>query len=385
MTPPVGVLHVTEDHTRRNTGITAQVNTQCAQLLPLLGERDSLAVCAVGGGSVNVPAGVRLCEPPLDPGAAGRLWRWSPGLVDAIVADARRHGTTLTHMHGFWMGPQYAGVKAAERLGLPSVLTSHGLVRDWALGQPGRLGALKKRIYLALVARRIYRSVTVMHAITPDDRDGLRRLFPGWRIELIPNSVDVAAIASALPAAVTPERGRLLFIGRLHPQKGVDLLVRAFAAAGLPADVRLDVVGPPEVAPYIRGIQDDAARLGVADRVSFHAPAWGPEKFEMMQRAWAVMVPSRHEVTGLVNLEAAACATPTLTTWETGLLDWEDGGGLLARPAVDDLAQALRRIAAWSDEERRDRGRASYDLVTQRYSTAVTAPRWMDLYRELCA
>jgi glycosyltransferase involved in cell wall biosynthesis len=85
----------------------------------------------------------------------------------------------------------------------------------------------------------------------------------------------------------------------------------------------------------------------------------------------------------MVNLEGAACGVPSITTHETGLWDWEKGGGLLIHPTIDELAMALRSAASWSVEERNERGCRSHQLLTSRYSWDEVIPQWKQLYEEL--
>ena len=61
--------------------------------------------------------------------------------------------------------------------------------------------------------------------------------------------------------------------------------------------------------------------------MEFLGPVYGAEKWALIQRAWAMIVPSYSEVVGMVNLEAALCSVPSITTYETGLTDWNEGGG----------------------------------------------------------
>ena len=84
-----------------------------------------------------------------------------------------------------------------------------------------------------------------------------------------------------------------------------------------------------------------------------------------------------------MNLEAAALGVPVLTTHETGLWDWEAGGGVLVHPRVADLSRALTGIFAWSETERLDRGRQLRQLVENRYSWQAVGPQWLELYAGL--
>jgi len=64
-------------------------------------------------------------------------------------------------------------------------------------------------------------------------------------------------------------------------------------------------------------------------------------------------------------------------------LDWEEGGGILIYPRVEDLTRALQQVLSWSDSERQDRGRQLRQLVESRYSWEVVGPQWSNLYADL--
>jgi len=104
---------------------------------------------------------------------------------------------------------------------------------------------------------------------------------------------------------------------------------------------------------------------------------------QLYRNAWAFCAPSHSEAIGLVNLEAAAAGTPVITTHETGLYDWEEGGGLLIHPRVEELCRALEQIFSWSESERQERGRTLRRLVERRYSLEAVGPQWQALYGEL--
>jgi len=85
----------------------------------------------------------------------------------------------------------------------------------------------------------------------------------------------------------------------------------------------------------------------------------------------------------MVNLEGAAVRVPVVTTHETGLYDWEEGGGLLVHPRVEEMAWALSQALDWSESERHERGRALRHLVERRYSWEAVGPQWLELYASL--
>ena len=96
-----------------------------------------------------------------------------------------------------------------------------------------------------------------------------------------------------------------------------------------------------------------------------------------------MVTPSHSEVIGLVNLEAADNFLPSITTHQTGLRDWTEGGGLLISPEVIPLSNALIEASFWTSEEQFDRGVASRSLVKTRYSWDAVMPLWESLYCQI--
>ena len=379
----INILHATDRHTRATTGITFAVNEIIAQTSTMQGQ-GNISLLSVGKTDMDLPAGTRhFCSKPSLP--LSGPWRYAPGYAHLCrkVVDGQK--IDALHIHGVWPYAIFAAHRAASRAGIPTVLTNHGQLTAWALRQPNWLGALRKRLYLALMADRLFKRISVLHAITPLDRESVHRLFSRSRIEVIPNSIDLGKLDRSAAEISSPSPAPyVLFVGRLHPVKGLDLLVEAFGRAALPRDWRLIIVGPEEVSDYAIFLRKMIAASPRANQIELRGPVWkAAEKYALMRNAWVTVVPSHTEVVSLVNLEASACRTPTITTRATGLFDWEEGGGVLVEPTITSIEEALSLSARWTDEERYQRGQASRQLVEQCYSTTATAPRWMELYRSL--
>jgi len=372
------VLQVTDNHSPGHPGVTAVV-TQIARYLGQQGW--PVTILAAGQAEGELPPGVELEEFPLLWG--GNSWRYAPDFV-RYLEKAAGSGDIL-HLHGVWGAPQWQAARVAARLELPAILSAHGMLNSWHW-QDGRLRPLKKHLYWWALAYPAFRQLAVVHAITPQEREELAPQFPGMRLEVIPNAIDLKEVDAALAIPAAPldlERPYMLFLSRLHPKKGIDLLLAAFARAKNRGDWRLLIVGPDYSAAYTAGLNDLARSLGLEGRVRFPGPIFGAGKWQLYRQASAFCLPSRSEVVGLVNLEAAAARTPVITTHETGLADWEEGGGLLVHPQVEDLTGALEALFAWSESERIDRGRDLRQLVEHRYSWEAVGPRWLELYGAL--
>jgi len=280
------------------------------------------------------------------------------------------------------MAPQWIGARIAKQLNVPIVLTDHGMLDRWLWSYKGKLQYWKKKLYWNCVAYPAFCHTSVIHAVTPREREFLAELFPRQRIEVIPNAVHLSEIDKILSQIGgdknTSREQIILFIGRLDPQKGIDILIRAFARTALSTGWRLVIAGPERIHGYLDLLKELAVKEKIADRITFLGEVYGAEKWSLYRKAWVVTAPSNFEAVGLVNLEAAACMTPTITTFETGLSDWQQGGGLLISPDVEMLIEALHKACAWSEKERNDRGVASRRLVADNYCWDVVVKTAVD-------
>jgi glycosyltransferase involved in cell wall biosynthesis len=225
----------------------------------------------------------------------------------------------------------------------------------------------------------VLKKVNYLHSITHLEKESLKQEFRGIPQITIPNGLGNTEIQQySVPAR--PEKF-FLFVGRLHPMKGVDVLIRAFDQAHLDAKWQLLIVGPDYDPSYGKSLRNLARSLEIEDRVVFKGAIFGEEKNLLFSTAWATIVPSYSEVVSLVNLESAAAFTPTITTYSTGLEDWGESGGILVAPNVNQLAGALSRVASWSIEERMRRGQVAHRFVRERYSWEVIGKEWLDSYR----
>jgi len=163
---------------------------------------------------------------------------------------------------------------------------------------------------------RAYRRAA-FHAISDSTRDDLvGRGVPAARIAVIYPGVDAVRYAPD-PATPRAERPTFLYVGRLKRYKGVEIALRALAAARVRrSDLILEIAGKGEDRPRLETL---AAALGVASAVRFLGFVPDEDKRRLMRRAWAVVFPSPKEGWGISNVEAAACGTPALASDSPGL------------------------------------------------------------------
>lgn len=294
--------------------------------------------------------------------AALRAWR-----PDVVHAQDRRSGLVC------------AGLSWGPGTGRPGAVvhTYHGVPDDvgepWFRGAPGAGPSAYTRAVLAadaVVARTTTRTVVPARSMGAFLRRRLR--VPARRLVHIDNGMP-------LPPARVPDGPvrRLLFVGLLVPRKGVHLLLDALASADVPADVHLVVAGD---GPERDRLQEQAVRLGVADRVTFLG--FRSDVPALLAEADALVLPSEMEQQPLVVIEALGAGKPVLATDVGGVGEMVQDAGLVVPPGdVTALAGGLRRLTTALDAGAV--GRRAAELARERFTVDRCRDRHVALYRSL--
>src|SRR5688572_19351658 len=250
----------------------------------------------------------------------------------------------VVHLCNHWTVLNLMVRRAARRLGKPYVVCPAG-----ALPLFGRSKWLK-RAYNALGGGALVRDAAAWVAITRrETADFAAYGIDPARVDVIANGIEPADYTQGEAAAFRDRfalgAGRIvLFVGRLNPIKGPDLLLEAFLARRrVLGATQLLFVGPD--GGMRAALEARAREAGAAERVIFTGWLGGADKVAAYRAADLVVVPSRQEAMSLVALEAGACGIPVLLTDRCGFDEAAEGGGAVAVPpdAVD-LARAGREV-----------------------------------------
>jgi poly(glycerol-phosphate) alpha-glucosyltransferase len=310
---------------------------------------------------------------------------FAPGLVRSI----QNAGLDLLHVHDLWAYPSMASLRLHRSGKLAYVVSPHGMLDPWAV----RNSAWKKKIASFFYGTAHLRSASCLRALCESEAAAMRALGLRNAICLIPNGQELPADAVREQACngLGFARGRkvLLFLGRLHPKKGLPNLLRAWANCqkGEPdaANWALVVAGGDQNG-HARVLSRMALELGIQDSVSLTGPLFSQEKAQAFQRAEAFVVPSLSE--GLPNaiLEAWAWRLPVLMTPQCNLPEgFAEGAAIRVEPSVESLTEGLRALFRMSDSDREEIGARGRCLVERRFSWPVLAEQMVGVYRWVLA
>ena len=237
-----------------------------------------------------------------------------------------------------------------------------------------------------LVERGNVAGAACLHALTKAEADQYRAFGAQCPIAIIPNGVDIPEDldASLFVQSFPALKGKrvILFLARLHPKKGLDLLFEAWALlAPLFPDAHLVIAGPDS-----EGMQDRLASLvardGLEDSVLFTGMLDGPMKWSALAAAEAFVLPSQSEGLSVSVLEAMGVGLPVVVTTACNLPEVEQHRtGWQIEPTLDQLTFALQDLLHNSPIENCTIGARGAALVRARYTWATVARQMADVYR----
>jgi glycosyltransferase involved in cell wall biosynthesis len=286
-------------------------------------------------------------------------------------------GADVCHLHGVWNPNALFLARAAGALALPIIVSPHGQLMPRLLESDGPLRRAKKLLYSAAAVREVVARATLLHAVSDAEERSLRSRYPGKRIEVLPNLLDAAFFDHREPARPRPPTRTITFLGRVERRKGVADLVNAFLRADLPAGWRLRVIGPQDDPGLARWIAEVGRKSASDRRVEIAPPVSGPERIQAFLQSDIVCLPSRSEVLGLVNIEAALLGRLVITTPDAGIEGLEAAGGVICDSSPDVLAQVLARVTRMAPEEYARRCESLRSWARTRFDRGAIVERWV--------
>jgi glycosyltransferase involved in cell wall biosynthesis len=265
-----------------------------------------------------------------------------------------------------------------------SVIDAPTLVQPASSGYYGEAEELSRTRGFPVLRRLSLRN-TAFASISEDiERQWLALGVPASKMHRMASGVETDRFHPG-PSAVEsrlPPRPRVLFTGRLHPQKNLDILLNAWVEVARRTDAHLILLGDGPDRDRLIAL---AEALGIADRVHFPGPVDDPS--EVLRAADLFVLPSVAEGMSNSLLEAMATGLPCIASAIGGNTDLLEAGpaGLLVPP--DDCngwAGAILRVLK-DPGLSRSLGQSALNLINERYAMPVVVDRYIELYRSLCS
>ena len=298
----------------------------------------------------------------------------SPTLRTA-VAEASKEGAVL-HSHGLWLMPNVYPGLIAKRQGSPLIVSPRGMLGPAALN----FSRIKKKVFWSIAQGPALLSVSCFHATAPEEAEDIRAFGLRSPIAVIPNGIDVPPNTISRNHLLLGEPRTLLHLGRIHPKKGIERLLQAWARLEpVHPDWNLRIVGPDE-GGHTNDLRYLSQQLRLS-RVTFDGPLFASEKQAAYQHADLFVLPTMHENFGMVVAEALAAGTPVVSStgapWR-GLV--ENGCGWWVNNDPASLTAALDEAMRRSPKELNAMGEKGRDWMCRDFSWARVARQMEEVY-----
>ncbi len=314
-------------------------------------------------------------------------YTFSPGLLLDALRIAKDYD--LIHITAFWNFPVLAGSLAATLNKKPFIISPRGVLYPEAINIKS---AIFKKLYLNLVAKKYLYKANVIHFTSQDEKERIAVDSDSIRKSIIiPNGIDLKQYDN-LPKPgsfknkypVLKNKRYILFLGRVHKQKGFDILLPAFQAlVNEYEDLRLVIVGPYALG-YKSEIDDWLQKNNLQSKVIFTGLLTGENKFSAYVDAEIFVLPSYFENFGMSVIEAMACGTPIVISNKVGI--WKDvqesQAGIIVETNSKSLYLGIKNLL---DNQIlcKDVTTNAKNLLKEKYSIEIMTTKMISAYNKL--
>ncbi len=317
-------------------------------------------------------------------GPSTAVMAWHPKisrvLRDTIVT------ANIVHIHGLWEEIQHRAAVIARELDVPFLFSLHGTLEPWSMQQ----SRLKKQIYMAVRMKKNLATAAALHYSDETEQ----QLTAEWRLHtpaiIQPYAADLE-LFERLPASGIFRRAFpqledstfVLFLGRLHPRKGLDLLIPAFAQVK-DKTTKLVIAGPSSQEGYEGELRKLVAQHGLTDRVLFPGMLEGNVRTAAYVESRVFVLPSHSENFGLTVIESCAAGTPVIVSDHVALAKQVEANqvGQVVPLEIPAIAEALNTWLA-DPERAKETGEVAREWALRTYNAKSCALAWSTYYDEI--
>jgi glycosyltransferase involved in cell wall biosynthesis len=327
-----------------------------------------------------------------------RGYGWCPALSRWLMRNAPRFDV-LT-VEGLWQHHGPATRAAAHAAGVPYVVYPHGMLDPW-FKEAYPLKHLKKSIYWKLWGHQVLRDALAVAFTTEEEQRLAQDAFQPWKARSVLSPLGVKAPGGDAAARMLAWQDRmpaltgrkfLLFLGRIDPKKGADILLQAYASLYSSAQSKnahdspppaLVLAGPENNLAFAAHCRELMRQLGLRDNqdVFWTGLLDDQSKWAALEAADAMVLPSHQENFGYVVAEALAVGTPVLISERVNL--WReviaDGAGVAAPDDLDGTRRLLAAHGAWTPADRARFSTAAHACFSARFQLEAAARRQIEV------
>jgi glycosyltransferase involved in cell wall biosynthesis len=362
------VLHVIPSVAERSGGPATAIIPMCRALMQQ--GIEVLLVSTDAGLKEHNVAEYKGVPAMLFPSEFGESFKYSRPLASWLTLNIRQFD--LAHVHAVFNHSSVAAARACRRAGVSYIIRPLGTLDPWSMSQK----SLRKRLFWQIAGKRMLQGAAAVHYTSEGEKLSTERLTGLNHGRVVPLGIEKTSATTRKTVA----HPYVLVLSRLHPKKGLDVLIDAFLSlASQFSNWRLVIAGdgPPD---YVSKLKNKASQC---DRVVFTGWVDGEQKDALLGCASLLALPSYQENFGLCVMEAMSHSVPVLVSPGVNLAPEivKANAGWVA--AIDEESLTSKLTEALSDEAQRvKRGRAGQQLSLL-YSWENATKSLVQLYQQV--
>ena len=365
------IIHVVEWIGRKGGGLSTGV-------LPLSSELNKIGChsIVVGGKHISDDSTFTRNVHSFDV-IDGGLFGYSPGIKKYLLSS----DADIIHIHGLWKYSSYIAYKVAKKREIPWVVSVHGMLTKYSL----RRSKFKKSIAFSFYAKNILQHATVIHVMNGDEEDYIRSLGINVPIKIVPNGIKINLLnCNGFNSLSRISKGRkvILYLGRIHPIKGLDILLEAWS--------KLDEKYHKEICLVIAGwgeknhlseFKRNLLEYNSSNSVFYIGPQFDNDKHGVYCQADAFILPSLSEGSPVSVLEAWSYSLPVIMSEESNLPSgFESGSAHKITLSADVMSDELKAFIQMPSMEQQQMGKYGFELVKKRFNWNTIAKKMFKIY-----
>ncbi|MFO0793863.1 MAG: glycosyltransferase [Candidatus Brocadiaceae bacterium] len=302
--------------------------------------------------------------------------------MKGLAGEEAKRSDIIISSSTLWNYPGWLAYRIAHQLRLPHIVYPRGILEPWTFQHK----AFRKKVFWFLQGKRILKRASYIIALTEHEKNTIRDLGIHTPIEIIPNGIDPSDLSDTLTheelVKIFPQlRGNryLLFLGRIHKKKGLDLLLPAFEqASNTFKDVMLVLAGPVENM-YENEFHELLKKCKAISKVILAGPVKDKTKNSLLRYAAGFVLTSYSEGLPVAVLEALSMECPVIISHQCNLPEVKEANaGWVVSTNINEVKMAIYALFAHKTEAeaRGERGRR---LVREKFSWEIVGKRTMDI------
>jgi len=313
-----------------------------------------------------------------------RKTRYSKALTNYLIDAAKKNKNIILHTHNLWNYIPYIAYSLAKKYHMPYIVAIRGSLYPWSLAQ----SSLQKKIAWFLFQKRVLNSASCVHVTEMAELEAVRKLGITSPVVLVPNGINLDEFNSMNSKDIAKQnlgldknKNYILFLSRIHPKKGLEFLVRAWAKlANKYLYWDLLIVGPIYDEKYHKELQSEIFKNHLEQRVHFTGMLGGEKRKDCFSASSLFVLPSHTENFGIAIAEAMAAKLPIITTHGTPWQEVEEyDAGWWVELNQENIDNALAEALACREYELKQKGLNGFELI-QKYEWKYQAEKMKQVY-----